>query len=103
MRNAWIVVPAAIFAGVLIVAGLQTWQGSGDLLLEWNPARPDIFIWAVRGTAIAVLAAAQMIAIPFVCGRLYCRGSFDRMLFATAAATFALATVGAVACGLAGR
>jgi len=103
MRHVMLVVPAALVAAALVVAGMWAWQGAGDWVLDWNVGRPDVAVWAVRSASVAAIAAAQVILLALVCARLYGRGAFDSALAYTAGAACALACVSALACGLAAR
>jgi hypothetical protein len=95
---------SAVLAGLLVVVGVWGWQQAQDLVLDhWNAARPELAESAVRSAAIALVALAQVIVLIFVAGRIYRRGTLDSVLTLTAAVVFALASVGAIACGLAGR
>ncbi|HEY2588523.1 MAG TPA: hypothetical protein VGI81_22470 [Tepidisphaeraceae bacterium] len=88
----------------LVVAVLWAWQGAQDVVLDhWVANRPDLAEWAVRIAAIAAIALAQMMLAAFVAGRVYRRGILDSVLTVTAGIVFALASIGAVACGLAAR
>jgi hypothetical protein len=103
MRNAILLMSAAVLAGAMVVGGLWAWQSAGDLALDWEVGRPEVTAWAVRSAAVAAVAAAQVILLAVVGGRLYGRRTFDAALTVAAIAVFALASVGAVACRLAGR
>lgn len=104
MRFGWVTISAVIFAAGLVVFGLWAWQGAGDIAIEsWHAARPDVAAWSVRSGAVAAIAAAQAILVSLVAGRVYRRGAFDAVVGLTAGAVFAIASVSAVACGLAGR
>lgn len=95
---------AIVVSAALVVAGLWAWQGAQDVVLDhWVAARPDLAQWAVRIAAIAAIALAQVILAAFVAGRVYRRGILDSVLTITAGIVFALASVGAIACGLAAR
>jgi len=87
----------------MVMTALWAWQGAGDLVLGWEVARPDLVEWAVRSGAIAIFAAAQLVILFLIAGRIFRRGTFDVIVGFTAAAVFALASVSAIACGLAGR
>jgi hypothetical protein len=97
-------IPAAVVAAATVVAGMWAWQQAQDLVLDYGAAgRPDIEAWAIRSAAVAAIALAQVILLTLVVGRFYRRGVFDAVLALTSVIVFALATAGAVACGLAGR
>jgi hypothetical protein len=94
----------AAICGALVLLGLYSWQHAQDLVLDhWNPGRPDLAEWAVRSAAIAGIALAQVVLLTGVAGRIYRRGIFDSVLALTSVAVCALASVSAIACGLAGR
>lgn len=102
--RAILLVPAVLLCVVSVVAGLWVWQQAQDLVLDYaNAARPEVAEWAVRSAAVAAVALAQVILLTFVVGRVYRRGTLDSILALTSAVVFALATVSAIACGLAGR
>ena len=95
---------SALLSGGLVVAGIWAWQQAQDLVLDhWNAGRPELAEWAIRSGAIAAVALAQIIVLTFVAGRVYSRRTMDSVLTFTAGVVFALASVGAIACGLAGR
>ena len=95
---------SALVAGAMVVAGIWAWQQSQDLVLDhWNAGRPELAEWAIRSAAIAAVALAQVTVVTFVAGRIYSRRTLDSVLTFTAAVVFALASVGAICCGLAGR
>lgn len=95
---------SALLAGVMVVAGVWAWQQAQDLVLDhWNAGRPELAEWAIRSAAVAVVALAQVIIMLFVAGRVYQRRTLDSVLTFTAGVVFALALVGAIACGLAGK
>ena len=75
MRNAIVLISAAVLAGAMVVGGLWAWQSAAELTLGWDVARPDLILWAVRSAAVAMAAAAQVILLAVVGGRLYGRGS----------------------------
>jgi hypothetical protein len=103
MRVMSILFSAALASG-MVVAAIWGWQQSQDLVLDhWNAGRPELAEWAIRSAAIAVVALAQIIVLTFVAGRIYFRRTLDSALTVTAGVVVALATVGAIACGLAGR
>ena len=103
MRDMILFLSAAVLAGGMVVGGLWAWHAAPDLGLDWEVGRPDLIAWAVRSSAVAGVAAAQVILLAAVGGRVYRRRAFDTVLTVAAVAVFALASVGAVACGLAGR
>jgi hypothetical protein len=92
-----------LLSASLIIAGLWTWQQSQDLVLDWGFGRPNIAQWAVRSAVVAAIAAAQIILLVPVIGRIYRRGVADMVIAFTAAVVLALASVSAIACGFAGR
>ena len=67
-------------------------------------SRPYVAKWAVRSAAVAAAAAAQGVLLVAVVGRVYARrGALDDVLRLSALLVFTVATVSAVALGLAGR
>jgi hypothetical protein len=95
---------SSLLAGGMVVAAIWGWQEAQDLVLDhWNAGRPELAEWAVRSVAIAVVALAQIILLTSVAGRIYRRRTLDSVLTLAAGVTCALASVGAIACGLAGR
>ena len=95
---------SALLAGAMVLAGIWAWQQAQDLVLDhWNAGRPDLAEWAISSAAIAIVALAQIIILTFVAGRIYSRRTIDSVLTLTASVVFALASVSAIACGLAGR
>jgi hypothetical protein len=103
MRLSITIVPATVLAIALVVGGLWAWQGAWDLAWDWASSRPDIVAWGIRSAAVAAIAAAQIILIALVLAKAYRRGTFDLAVALTTGAIFALASVSAIACGLAGR
>ena len=87
----------------LVVAGLWAWQEGRDLVLDWGATRPDVALCAVRSAGIAAVALAQVLFITCVTARAFRRRVFDDVLRFAGGVVFALATVTAVACGLAGH
>ena len=93
-----------VVAGVaLVVAGLWACQEGRDLALDWGATRPDVAAWAIRSAAIAAIALAQVLFITCVTARIFRRRVFDDVLGFAGGVVFALATVTAVACEVAGR
>jgi hypothetical protein len=85
----------------LLVAALWVWQHAGDVVAD--AARPEVALWAVRSAAVAGAAVAQVIGLTFVVGALYDRDRFGDVLRGAAAVMSGIATVSAIALGLAGR
>jgi hypothetical protein len=95
---------SALLAGGMVLAGVWAWQQAQDLVLDhWNAGRPELAEWAIRSAAVALVALAQVVVMLFVAGRIYQRRTLDSVLTLTAGVVFALALVGAIACGLAGK
>jgi hypothetical protein len=94
---------AALISALTVAAGMWVWQQAPDLVLDWGFGRPDVAEWGVRSAAVAAIAAAQLILLTLVVGRIYRRGTFDSVLAFAATAVLALASVSAIACGFAGR
>jgi hypothetical protein len=104
MMRATSIAFSALLASGMVVVAIWGWQEAQNLVLDhWNATRPELAEWAVRSTAIAIVALAQIILLTSVAGRIYQRRTLDSVLTLTAAVTCALASVGAIACGLAGR
>lgn len=102
--RATLTLQAVLLSAALVVAGLWAWSGAQDVVLDhWVAARPDLAEWAIRIAAVAAIALAQGILAAFVAGRVYRRGMLDSVLTIAAGAVFAMAFIGAIACGLAAR
>ncbi len=97
---AWIGLVSAI---VLLSGALLVWQDAPDWVADWQSARPDVMLWAVRSGVIAVIAAAQVLVLTMVIGRLYPRRSLDDGLRLACSVAAVLACVSAAALGLAAR
>jgi len=85
----------------LMVACLWAWQSAGHFSVD--ASRPYVATMAARTAAIALGAAAQVIILTLVVGRIYRRQLIDDVLKLTAAAVMIVALVGAVALALAAR
>ena len=85
----------------LMVLCLYGWQHASEL--AGQAGRPYVAKWAVRSGAIAIGAAAQVILLTLVVGRLYRRQLLDDVLRLTAASVIAVALVTSVALGMAAR
>lgn len=92
-----------LMAAAMLVAGLWAWNEAREWVLDWGASRHEVAQWAVRSAAITGIAAAEVALLWGVAGRIYRRGTFDAVIGFTAGAIAALASVGAIACGLAGR
>ena len=99
-----LMLPAAVVSVAAVVGGICAWMGAQDIAIDFfNAARPEVALWAVRSGAIALIALAQMILLTGIIRRIYHHDTFDAVFGLTCAAVFALATVSAIACGVAGR
>jgi len=95
-------VVCGIGASVMMVLGaLWCWQHASDLVT--GSSQPQIAVWGVRIGAVAMVAGAQMLAMLLVVSRIYRPDATTRALTWGATALLMLATVSAVALGLAGR
>jgi hypothetical protein len=92
-----------MLAGAILVGGMWAWHAASDLALDWDVGRPELIVWAIRSSAIAGEAAAQVILLAAVGGPMRTPRSFDAIIMLAAVAVFTIASVGAVACGLAGQ
>jgi hypothetical protein len=101
MRSIAITSVATVAAVALMVACLWAWQSAGHFAIDAN--RPYVATLAARTAAIALAAAAQVIILTLVIGRIYRRELVDDVLKLTAAAVMLVAIVGAVALALAAR
>ena len=94
---------ALVAALAMVSSAFWAWQAGPEWLIETQPARPEVMLWAVRSGAMALAGFAQVIVLVWVIGRIYPRRPLDdglRLFFAFAGA---LAVVGTVALALAGR
>lgn len=101
MRSIAITGGSAVVAAALMVACLWAWQGAGHFSVD--ASRPYVATLAARTAAVALGAAAQVIILTLVVGRIYRRQLVDDVLKLTAAAAMLVALVGAVALALAAR
>jgi hypothetical protein len=103
---------AALIAVALVVAALWGWNEAGRLAMFWK--RPDVGEWGIRSGAVSGAAAAQVLLLAFVAGKLFRRNRVAgptmprRDVLGTglkigAGVVCAGALVSAVALGLAGR
>ena len=97
---AWV---GGVAAVGLVVLALWAWQNAAEVAQRWGATRPYAAKLAVRSAAVAVAAAAQVVLLTGVIGRLYPRQVFDDVLRLCAALVAAVALVGAVALALAAR
>jgi hypothetical protein len=101
MRSIAITGVSGVVAAALMVACLWAWQGAGHFSVD--ASRPYVATLAARSAAVALGAAAQVIILTLVVGRMYRRQLVDDVLKLTAAAVMLVALVGAVALALAAR
>jgi hypothetical protein len=85
----------------LMVACLWAWQSAGHFSVD--AGRPYVATLAARTAAVALGAAAQVLILTLVVGRIYRRELIDDMLKLTAGAVMLVAIVGAVALAMAAR
>ena len=89
---------------VMMVAALYGWRHAADLAGDWGASRPYVAALGVRSGAVALAAAAQVVLLTLVVGRLFARRQLvDEVLRLAAGLVAALAVVSAIALGLAGR
>jgi hypothetical protein len=101
MRSMMVTWTSGAASVALMVLCLWAWQHAGDFSVETS--RPDVATLAVRSAALAIAAAAQILLLTLVIGKLYRRQLIDDVLKLAAALVFAVTLVGAVALGLAAR
>ena len=97
-----VVVGSLVTVGLMFVA-LYAWRHASVIAGDWEASRPYVAAWAVRSAAIAVAAAAQVILLTVVVGRLYPRQLVDEVLRLTAVLIGTVALVSALALAFAGR
>jgi hypothetical protein len=85
----------------MVLGGLWCWQHAADVVMGCS--QPGIAAWGVRIGGVALVAAAQMLAMLMVVARIFRRDATTRALTWGATAVWMLASVSAVALGLAGR
>jgi hypothetical protein len=85
----------------MVVAGLWAWNDARNL--AESTTRPDVTLWALRATGVALAAAAQAMILTFIVGRIYRRDLFSDVLRVFAGAIAAIALISAIALGLVGR
>jgi len=90
-----------VMSVALVVAGLWLWTHAG--FLASDASRPDVAGWAIRGGAVAAVAAAQALLSYFVITAAFRRGFFTTAVRFTAGLVGGAAVVSAVALGFAGR
>ena len=101
VRSMAVTTLAGAAAIVLMVSCLWAWQSAGEFAVD--ASRPYVATLAARSAAIALGAAAQVLVLTLVVGRIYRRQLVDDVLKLSAAAVMLVALVGAVALGLAAR
>ena len=88
----------------LMVLGLWAWQHAAEVAVGAGSSRPYVAKWAVRSAAVAAASAAQAVLMIGVVGRVYeRRGVLDAVVRLSVLLVFAVAVIGAVALGMAGR
>jgi hypothetical protein len=93
----WIVIVAAAIAAMgLIVAALWAWQGSADMVADWDVVHPARMLWAIRSGAIASAALAQVVIFGVVAGQVFPRRNGDQAVVIVGAGVFVLAVIAAV-------
>jgi FtsH-binding integral membrane protein len=85
----------------MLEVALWTWHHAGGIVIGWSD--PAIGVWAVRIAALSLAAAAQVVVMLAVVGKVYQRRALGSAFTICAAMFFTLAAVGAVALGLAGH
>jgi hypothetical protein len=101
MRSMAITTAASAVAVVLMVTCLWAWQNAGEFFVD--ATRPYVATMAARSAAVALGAAAQVVLLTLVVGRLYPRQLLDEMLKLSAAGVMVVSLVAAVALALAAR
>ena len=87
----------------LLVLGLWTWQRTPILADYMNAGRPHLMFFAVRSTAVSLLAAGESIVILFVIGNVWNRDRLTSAIGLSAVALFILGAAGGLILGAAGR
>ena len=103
MNKTMMIVCGSLIGLLLMLLALVIWEGSGNLVRAWKPQQPKVVLWAVCAAAIAAASAAQGVVLLFVIGQIYRPRLVDSMLRMSAGLVFVIASVCAVALGLAGR
>ena len=80
-----------------VVISLWFWREAAGVADEAGAAHPNLGIYSVRLAAVAGLAAAQMLLLTFVVGRIYRPTVFDEVIKGGAAFILAVSLVAAVA------
>ena len=94
---------SGVAAVATLVLALWVWRHASSLAEMAGAGRPYVATLALRSAAVALAAGAQLVLLAFVTGRIYPRQMFDVVLRFSAGLIAALALVGAIALGLAGR
>jgi hypothetical protein len=89
----------AIWAVGLMIAALWLWQNAGS----FSPDRAGASEYAMKCSALAAGAAAQLVAISVVAAQLYRRDVLSGAIRAAAAVVFTLSLVAAIAFAAAAR
>jgi hypothetical protein len=102
LRKTFISLGSAWGLGLLILA-LWAWRNDETLATYLGAHNLRVATWAVRCTAISLLAAGEAFIALLVLGNIWRRDWFTNALGLSAALVFMLSTASAVALGLAGR
>ncbi len=102
MHSRWIGGVFGIVAIAMMVVALWLWQFAPAAAMQYRATERSVFAMGGRCAAVALAAAAQWLIVGSVLGAVYPRGRFDRFLCRAAAVISGVASVAAVALGLAG-
>jgi hypothetical protein len=87
-----------VVAIALVIAGFWGWMSAARL--GEHAGRPEMAVWAVRGAAVAALAAAQVLGMTFIVDAIYARDRWGESIRLTAGLVCTVALIGALGLGL---
>lgn len=102
LRKTFILLGSIWGVGLLVLA-LWAWRNNEDAATYLHAHNRHTFGWAVRCTAVGLIAAGEAVLVVFVIGNLWRRDLFTKLLVLSAVTVFMLSVASAVALGLAGR
>lgn len=87
-----------VIAIALVIGGLWGWTSA--VRLSSHAGRPELAAWAVRGGAVAALAAAQVLGMTFLVDSIYVRDRASEIMRIAAGLVCTAGLVGALGLGL---
>ncbi len=103
MHSRWISGLFGVVAIAMLVVSLWLWHFAPAMAMQYRVAERSVFALGGRCAAVALGAAAQWLIVGSVLGAIYRPGRFDQLFCRLAALTSGVASIAAVALGLAAR